>query len=346
MIIIPPFHNSKSYCDPSKGQPGDFDLPPVQLIDFGGAGGVAYVDPSLKKAMPYFGTMIDNLTATLGYQIGVDLHGAGYDWRLGPIGHTQSTAPGGYYAKLANLIETTVNRNQARAHLVTHSLGGPTTLAFLQLQGEDWVEKNIASFIPLSAPWIGGASMAKTECRGDNLGEPIPHDYLMPVQREAESGVFIMPAGSEGWTSDPMVMTPSKNYTVDDLPAMFQDLNLTQTFQLYNRLKDAKLLASQLNPPSCPTHVMYSTGVKTGRVFVYDKDFSAKNNDLKVKTTINGDGDGTVNIESLVWAEKAWTEKSDVTFFHVENVEHIGTVSNPEILGKIIEIVSDDNQFV
>ena len=51
-----------------------------------------------------------------------------------------------------------------------------------------------------------------------------------------------------------------------------------------------------------------------------NKDFSAKNNDLKVKTTINGDGDGTVNIESLVWAEKAWTEKSDVTFFHVENV--------------------------
>ena len=76
-------------------------------------------------------------------------------------------------------------------------------------------------------------------------------------------------------------------------------------------------------------------------MFVYNKDFSAKNNDLKVKTTINGDGDGTVNIESLVWAEKAWTEKSDVTFFHVENVEHIGTVSNPEILGKIIEIVSE-----
>ena len=71
------------------------------------------MDPSIHAAMPYFGPMIDNLTQALGYlshqasplcdlltfnryRIGHDLHGAGYDWRLGPMGHTQTTAPGGY----------------------------------------------------------------------------------------------------------------------------------------------------------------------------------------------------------------------------------------------------------
>merc|ERR1711907_223350 len=77
-------------------------------VDFGGVGGVAYVDPMTKSVYPYFGPMIDNLTASLGYTVGVDLHGAGYDWRLGPLGHSQETAPGGYYAKLKALIEKTV----------------------------------------------------------------------------------------------------------------------------------------------------------------------------------------------------------------------------------------------
>lgn len=38
--------------------------------------------------------------------------------------------------------------------------------------------------------------MALTEVGGDNLGEPIPHDYLRSVQQQAESGVFILPYGA------------------------------------------------------------------------------------------------------------------------------------------------------
>jgi len=37
----------------------------------------------------------------------------------------------GYFSKLKALIEKTVDANKAKAHLVTHSLGGPTILAFL-----------------------------------------------------------------------------------------------------------------------------------------------------------------------------------------------------------------------
>merc|ERR1719265_2795302 len=107
-----------------------------------------------------------------------------------------------------------------------------------------------------------------------------------------------------------MIQTPSKNYTVKDLPHMLRDLNLDQTYNLY-----ARLFAAQLSPPVCPTHVMYSTGVQTRRSFVYDQDFSAKENDLAPQMTIHGDGDGTVNIESLQWAEKTWGNAAEVTFF-------------------------------
>lgn len=314
-------------------------------VDFGGAGGVAYVDPNLKRAMPYFGPMIDNLTDTLGYQIGVNLHGAGYDWRLGPKGHMQAEAPGGYFEKLRNLIEDTVARNgNRRSHLVTHSLGGPTTLAFLQIQGKEWVSKYVETFIPLSGPWIGGASMALTEVGGDNLGEPIPHDYLMPVQREAESGVFIMPYGSDdsAWGSGPMVITPSRQYTVDDMPQMFLDLGLTQTYELWTSLNSSRLLAGQLEPPTCDTHVMYSTGVSTGRTYTFKNDFK-HGTDAAASSTKKGDGDGTVNIESLMYAERTWKDKgmaSNLTVFTVTGVEHIKTVSNSAVLDRIIRIVT------
>ena len=165
------------------------------------------------------------------------------------------------------------------------------------------MEKNIASFI-LSAPWIGGASIAKTECGGDNLGEPIPHDYLMPVQREAEWCIhhtrwIRVGLGPHG--DDPIEELHSGRFACH-----VSGLESHTNFSTLQSFERRETLGIAINPRL--SNVMYSTG-KDRRVFTD----SAKNNDLKVKTTINGDGDGTVNIESLVWAEKAG-QKSDVTF--------------------------------
>lgn len=298
------------------------------------------MDPSLKAAMPYFGPMIDNLTQTLGYQIGVNMHGAGYDWRLGPIGHSQQQAPGGFFVKLRELVESTVQNNSARAHLVSHSLGGPTTLAFLHAQGTEWCSKYVESFIPLSGPWIGAAGMIKTEIGGNTLGEPIPHDYLRPVQQQSESGVFLLPYG-EGWADATVVSTPSVNYTVDQLGKMIQDLNLPQTSALYQALVQKNLMAAQLPPPPTRTHVMYSSGVKTELGYVYNKDFTS-NTDVAPTKTINGDGDGTVNLVSLQWAEKTWKPLGvNATYFSVPGVIHSDTVHDPRILARLIAIITN-----
>lgn len=73
--------------------------------------------------------------------------------------------------------------------------------------------------------------MSLTEVGGDNLGEPITHVYLMPVQREVESGVFIMPYG-EILGEGPIVQTPRRNCTVADLLQMFLDLRRSQPYEL------------------------------------------------------------------------------------------------------------------
>ena len=43
------------------------------------------------------------------------------------------------------------------------------------MQGAAWCAKYVASFVPISSPWAGAASMLLTEVGGDNLGYPIPH---------------------------------------------------------------------------------------------------------------------------------------------------------------------------
>ena len=131
-------------------------------VDFGGVGGIAFLDPSLHVGeSDYFGTMVEFFEAK-GYTRGADLHGAPYDWRAAPDGHN---APGMYYDKLQALVEATVARNGAKASIVTHSLGGPTTLAFLLSRPAGWVDKFVANFIPISAPWGGGTLMAHSDIR-------------------------------------------------------------------------------------------------------------------------------------------------------------------------------------
>lgn len=160
-------------------------------VDFGLTSGVQYLDPSLKSETAYFDKLIKLLEVT-GYSGGKDLHGAGYDWRLGADGFA---AEGGYYSKLSKLIETTfLNNENASVHIVSHSLGGPTVLALLNLKGQQWQQKYVRSFISLSGPFAGATMMAKSMISGDTFGLPlVPSDYLRKVQASAASGTWLMP---------------------------------------------------------------------------------------------------------------------------------------------------------
>jgi lysophospholipase-3 len=178
------------------------DAPGVTLdtnVDFGNVSGVAALDPVFPKESGYFLPLITFLEQ-LGYVAGADLHGAPYDWRLAPDGHS---APGQYYTKVQALVERTFARNGNRSvHFVTHSLGGPTVLGFLNTMPQVWKDTYIASFAPISGPFGGSVAQANAFVAGDTLGVPlIPHDYLRPIQITAASGSFMM-ATTEAFGSE------------------------------------------------------------------------------------------------------------------------------------------------
>ena len=57
----------------------------------------------------------------------------------------------GYFAKLKNLIEETYSANgNKKISLISHSLGCPYTLVFLNKQTKDWKDKYILQWITLS----------------------------------------------------------------------------------------------------------------------------------------------------------------------------------------------------
>lgn len=73
-----------------------------------------------------------------------------YDWRL------PATYIGSWYAQLKALIESTYTSNgNLPVHIITHSMGGPTGLYFLNQMDQAWKDQYVASFIPIAGPWTG-----------------------------------------------------------------------------------------------------------------------------------------------------------------------------------------------
>ncbi len=317
-------------------------------VDWGGVGGLAYLDPSLgpaKKATGYFADLIDALTGA-GYQIGKNLRGAPYDWRLASDGHA---VPFQYYDKLRALIEDTVAANGgARVWLVAHSLGCPTTSAFLRRQASDWLTDNVAGFVALAGVWGGAAKMALALVSGDNMGAPVPHDYVRPVQRSAASGVWMLPGREfSAPGAAPIIITPSQNFSsnASDMYQLMGVLNLTQGQSIFKKLGASGELLDKLPRPPVRTAVFYGSGVKTGRSYVFDAPLDHAGTPTP-SATLYGDGDGTVNLESALLPVRRWNASKplgvgapEVTFREFAGVSHFGMVSDEKVRAALFDVL-------
>ena len=270
----------------------------IDVVDFGGVDGISFLDPSVhESASKYFVTMIEFLEKELGYKRGVDLHGAPYDWRMAPDHHT---APGQFYDRLQALVERTSKSNGgAKVHLIAHSLGGPTTLMFLNTRSPGWVEQHIASFVPINAPWGGGTAMALSDVSGYEFGlSVVPTGYLKPVQDSSASGVFILPT-AEVFGDATVVTSSTRSYTSSELSDMLEDLGLDQAHAIMKNLDAKKLNSADLRAPGCPSLVFSSRGLETGSQYVYDVPFTRGMKATAPVRVVNEDGDGLVNLPSL-----------------------------------------------
>ena len=245
-----------------------------------------------------------------------------------------------YYDNVQELIETMYKDNgNSSVTIVTHSMGSSVMLYFLtQVARQEWKEKYLKAFVPLSGAWKGSVTVLLSIVTGDPQGIPgVPTSTVRKLQRSSPSSYFLMPIPDHNiWSStDPIVMTLNKNYTVYDYPMMFDDMQYSVGYIQY---KAVPSFLTTLPPPNVDTYCYYGMDIPTPATLVYKEGEFPDT----FPSIITGNGDGMVNSVSLqacsMW-KQAQSHKVNVKSF--SGIDHIQIVRDSTVLQAILYIVSN-----
>lgn len=224
---------------------------------------------------------------------------------------------------------------------MAHSMGAPTTLYFLtKVVDQKWKDTYLRDYITISGVWHGAAKAVKAFASGDNEGIWIvPNSEGRSGQRTYPANAWLLPYPSDTWTSkDVLVVTPTANYTAWDYKALFSAMNYSRGYEMFTEIMN---LTGALPPPNVTLHCLYGNQVKTPLQFIYE---AGEFPDTQPKT-ITGNGDGTVNVNSLTACERWKTEqKFGVTLQPFDGVEHVDTVRNDDIIKYVDSVVYNSAQ--
>ena len=142
---------------------------------------------------------------------------------------------------------------------------------------------------------------------GDNMGTMIVNQLsVRPIQRSVPSVALLTPyvdptgAGTYAWPAQqPLILTPSRNYTVRDYRAFFEDMGFADGYNMYT---DSAGLLPSLSAPDVEMFCMYGTGTATPAAFQYTSYYKFPDSQpyvLSEPIGVGMSGDGTVNIRSL-----------------------------------------------
>lgn len=207
--------------------PDGVDILPM---DFGGVEGIRVLnvhDPPASQWGP-LADLIDRLIAS-GYKPGHDLRGAPYDFR--------SWGDRCYYSAIINrisqlIVQTSLQNGNSSVTLVCHSMGCPLVHHLLLQSDSEWKGKFVTRIIAMAAPFAGAPDVIQSIIDG-------PIYSFVPVRiahsLRYASGTWpsllsLLPYNPPGISrplynaSDIVLFTPSRNYSIADVPNLVQDI--------------------------------------------------------------------------------------------------------------------------
>jgi lysophospholipase-3 len=343
-IVVQPcwMDNLNVTFDPATGNYTNTEGVQMRPTDFGGIEGVAYLD--YKWGIPivftsYYASVVKSLEE-VGYKVGQNLFGAPYDWRL-PATFTETI---GWYAMLQNLIETAYQGNgNLPVHVVTHSMGGPTALYFLNSMPQAWKDTYIASFIPIAGPWTGSPKALRAILSGDNFGlsfagiDILSKKRMRDIARQAGGVVELIPNTDLNTANTTFVTVSGTNYTIADFPALFNVAGTPATVPVY---KSTQNIVQDLVSPNVPVHCLYGYGVPT-EIFY---DYPTGNFGEDPTIFDNNLGDGTVPLYSLQECQR-WkhSQSENVAVREFNLLGHSDILKDEEFLQHLLAIVTATN---
>ena len=241
----------------------------------------------------------------------------------------------GYYKSLSKLIEETYSiNNNTPVTIIAHSMGGPITHYFLaHYVQDDWKDKYIQQYVSLSGVYGGTVKALKALISGDVEEVYTANvDHLRDFGRSLPGLMSLLPSTEVWGQNEVIVTTAMRNYTVGDVMELFNDLNYTNGIQMYSELRN---ISNDFKPPNVTHYCFYGSGVKTLERIHYREDFAEM-----TKEPDYGDGDGTVNIRSLLSCNNWNGQYHSVHLKSFEKVTHVEMIRDKNVLNEIKEIIN------
>ncbi|XP_062212295.1 lecithin-cholesterol acyltransferase-like 1 [Phragmites australis] len=314
----------------------------TRVSDFGSTSTLRYLDPNLKFVTGYMNTLASTLEKA-GYEEGRNLFGAPYDFRYGLAGPGHSSQVGSaYLQRLKLLVESACEANGGKpVILLAHSLGGLFALQLLARNPLPWRTAHVKRLVTLSTPWGGSVQEMLTFASGNTLGVPfVDASIIRGEQRSAESNLWLLPTPKVfGNTTLVVSRHHNRSYSAKNMTQFLRDIGFEEGVEPYRtRIRP---LVEALPEPGVPVTCLVGTGVDTVESLVFgDGGF-----DEDPETVVYSDGDGTVNLSSLMGPIKAWNDSPAqvVEVVELPKVSHSGILNDKSALEQIIRIVDSIN---
>ncbi|KAF7257476.1 hypothetical protein EG68_05276 [Paragonimus skrjabini miyazakii] len=317
--------------NPETGEIGDSDLCEVVFPGWGDTWSIENLDTSKHSGTVYFESLIAALRQDPFFVSNKTIRGAPFDFRKAP---NENSA---FMVRLRWLVEETyVNAGKKPIVLLGHSLGSLYTLAFLATVSDTWKQKYIKAFLSVSGPLGGSVKALKIEASGDNFGIYIRSPVsFRPVQRSLPSTAFLLPDPRLWPPSEPLIITPTVNYSAHDYEEFFRDINFPIGYELMRNTKssmDGLIGPTGVNEIYC----IHGSSLPTTYHMIYSEPtFYRSGFPDQYPTLVPGNGDGTVHMRSLELC-RFWTGAKHVV---LDGAEHLQIVGDPRLIDLVRQII-------
>lgn len=303
----------------------------TRIPGFGSSEPVEWIDPSHASVGAYF-VNIGNALVQNGYKRDLSVRGAPYDFRKGPNENKE------WFIKMKHLVEETYTLNDnTPITFIVHSMGGPMTLLFLQMQTQQWKDQYIRRVISLAGAWGGSVKALKCFALGDDLGAFALSGKVMRAEQITNPSLsWLMPSPLLWKPNEVMIRTLTRSYTMDQLKDFFQDLDYMDGWEMR---QDNIEYSLNFTAPGVEIHCLYGSGIQTVESLNYEKSY-----DLSGKPTlVFGDGDGTVNRRSLE-ACRHWSsqQKQPIYLREFPGADHMSILADLSVLDSIVKVLMYD----
>ena len=271
--------------------------------DYGNVAGVV-------TRVPFFGStrgligwdpLLRELEAA-GYRDGESLFAVPYDFRysVAPRGHPSAEGACNF-DEFTRLVERASSLSQGRpVVVVAHSFGCALTYQFLLGRPLAW-RRRFVKRVVLVASALGGFSEGMNDlAAGTDYGLPnVARPSRVRLARSQQSALWRLPTPAV-FGDRPLVVTKNATYTAHNIAEFFEAVGFPEGVRPYvTRVLPAW---EALPAPMVPVTSVIGVGVSTPETFVYGEDGFTGNPEV-----VYGDGDGDINMVSLVAIEKEWS---------------------------------------